>query len=71
MAIDNNKMIILFDGVCNLCEGFVKFVIQHDSKSYFMFAPLQSEYSQNILDSFLEVASGLHRIIGDELVFVR
>ena len=42
--------IILFDGVCNLCEGFVKFVIQRDSSAYFMFAPLQSEYAQNILN---------------------
>ena len=41
--------IILFDGVCNLCDGFVQFVIQHDSKGQFRFASLQSETGREIL----------------------
>ncbi|QMU30682.1 thiol-disulfide oxidoreductase DCC family protein [Adhaeribacter radiodurans] len=41
--------IILFDGVCNLCNGFVQFVIRHDPKSYFRFAALQSEVGREIL----------------------
>ena len=41
--------IILFDGVCNLCDGFVQFVIQHDSKEQFCFASLQSETGREIL----------------------
>ncbi|WP_143310827.1 thiol-disulfide oxidoreductase DCC family protein [Chitinophaga vietnamensis] len=35
--------IILFDGVCNFCNSSVNFVIRHDRRSYFRFAPLQSD----------------------------
>lgn len=40
---------ILFDGVCNLCNGFVQFVIHHDKKNKFKFAALQSEFGQQYL----------------------
>ncbi len=43
-----DKHIILFDGVCNLCNGFVQFVIKNDSENYFQFAPLQSEIGTEI-----------------------
>lgn len=42
-------MVILFDGVCNLCNGFVQFVIQHDASGQFRFAALQSETGQRLL----------------------
>ncbi|MCZ8069261.1 MAG: thiol-disulfide oxidoreductase DCC family protein [Bacteroidota bacterium] len=48
------KPIIFFDGVCNLCNQSVLFVIRRDKKAKFNFAPLQSGYAQhhlNILDS--------------------
>ncbi len=35
--------IVLFDGVCNLCSGVVRFLIARDSKARFRFAPLQSD----------------------------
>ena len=35
--------IILFDGVCNLCNGAVQFVIKNDKKGQFRFAALQSD----------------------------
>lgn len=38
-----SSAIVLFDGVCNLCNGAVTFIIDHDPDAYFMFAPLQSE----------------------------
>lgn len=41
--------IILFDGVCNLCNGFVQFVIQHDPAGRFRFAALQSAAGQAVL----------------------
>ncbi len=37
--------IILFDGVCNLCNGFLQFVIKHDTKQQFSFASLQSDFA--------------------------
>lgn len=41
--------IILFDGVCNLCNGFVQFVIRQDSAQRFRFASLQSEIARELL----------------------
>lgn len=38
-----NKPLILFDGVCNLCNNSVTFVIERDPSAYFQFAALQSE----------------------------
>jgi predicted DCC family thiol-disulfide oxidoreductase YuxK len=40
--------IILFDGVCNFCNGMVNFIIARDPKAYFRFAPLQSETGQRM-----------------------
>ncbi len=42
--------IILFDGVCNFCNGSVNFVIAHDQKNYFKFAPLQSDVARDLLE---------------------
>ncbi|KAA9041710.1 thiol-disulfide oxidoreductase DCC family protein [Ginsengibacter hankyongi] len=42
--------IILFDGVCNLCNGAVKFVIKRDNKNQFLFASLQSGEGKQILE---------------------
>lgn len=44
-----NKNIILFDGVCNLCNSTVQFVIKNDTKNHFLFASLQSEFGQTFL----------------------
>ena len=40
---------ILFDGVCNLCNGFVQFIIRHDAAGRYRFAALQSEAGQALL----------------------
>ncbi|RXG27809.1 thiol-disulfide oxidoreductase DCC family protein [Leeuwenhoekiella palythoae] len=41
--------IILFDGVCNLCNGAINFIIKHDPKGIFKFASLQEETGQKLL----------------------
>jgi len=41
--------IILFDGVCNFCNGSVNFIIERDKAGYFKFAPLQSEIGEKLL----------------------
>jgi predicted DCC family thiol-disulfide oxidoreductase YuxK len=43
--------IILFDGVCNLCESTVHFVVRRDKNRQFRFASLQSAAAQEILSS--------------------
>lgn len=53
------KAVIFFDGVCNLCNGAVQFVIERDRKDYFKFAALQSEFAAKTLADFdLEVSHG-------------
>jgi predicted DCC family thiol-disulfide oxidoreductase YuxK len=44
-----DKKIILFDGVCNLCEASVQFVIKYDKKDVFRFVALQSELGKEII----------------------
>lgn len=44
------KKIILFDGVCNLCNRAVQFVIKRDKKDMFRFAPLQSEIGAQLIE---------------------
>lgn len=47
-----SKSIILFDGVCNLCNASVNFVIKHDKKERFLFASFQSDAAKEILLQF-------------------
>ena len=42
--------ILLFDGVCNLCNGSVQFILRRDPEARFRFASLQSEVGQRYLD---------------------
>ena len=48
--LPKDKKIILFDGVCNLCDSSVQFVIKHDKKDTFRFVSLQSELGQKIVN---------------------
>ncbi len=41
--------VILFDGVCNLCNASVQFIIKHDKQKTFRFASLQSSFGEEIL----------------------
>lgn len=47
-----NKQLILFDGVCNLCNNSVLYVIKRDKKDKFLFAPLQGEVGKSIASQF-------------------
>lgn len=44
--------VILFDGVCNLCNGSILFILNRDPSGIFRFAPLQSETGKNLLSKF-------------------
>jgi predicted DCC family thiol-disulfide oxidoreductase YuxK len=50
--INQTDQVILFDGVCNFCNSSINFVIDHDPEKHFKFAPLQSEFGQDILRKF-------------------
>lgn len=45
--------IVLFDGVCNFCNGSVNFIINNDPEKRFKFAPLQSEIGQSFIEKYL------------------
>lgn len=47
-----NHNIILFDGECNFCSFWVKFIIKRDRKDAFRFASLQSEVGKQFLTKF-------------------
>jgi predicted DCC family thiol-disulfide oxidoreductase YuxK len=40
--------VLLFDGVCNLCNGAIRFVVRHDTAERFRFAPLQSDAARRL-----------------------
>jgi predicted DCC family thiol-disulfide oxidoreductase YuxK len=44
--------IILFDGVCNFCNGAINFILRQDKQGVFRFAPLQSEKGQQLLRQY-------------------
>ncbi|MBO0931764.1 thiol-disulfide oxidoreductase DCC family protein [Fibrella aquatilis] len=58
--------VLLFDGVCNLCNGVVQFVIRHDPAGRFRFAALQSEAGQALLQQ-----CGLSTTQFDSFVYVK
>ena len=44
MTVDNNHSgVVIFDGVCNLCNGAVNFIIKRDPEARFLFIPSQSD----------------------------
>jgi predicted DCC family thiol-disulfide oxidoreductase YuxK len=47
--IPQYKKIILFDGLCNLCDASVQFIIKRDTKDVFRFVSLQSDLGQELL----------------------
>lgn len=49
IELSNNKKLILFDGVCNLCNTSVQYIIKHDKKDVFKFTPIQSEVGQELI----------------------
>lgn len=49
--------IVLFDGVCNLCNGAVQFIIERDKHQQFRFASLQSGFGQQYQQQVGEVDS--------------
>ena len=52
--LPKNKKIILFDGICNLCNSAVTIVIKQDKKNTFLFAAIQSKKGKEIID-YLEI----------------
>jgi predicted DCC family thiol-disulfide oxidoreductase YuxK len=58
-----NNAIVLFDGVCNLCNQSVQFIIKRDKNDYFRFAHLQTFQSENTSLKNLKNLSDFNSII--------
>lgn len=48
-AVPGDHPVLLFDGVCNLCNRWIRFVIERDPDATFRFAPLQSDVAGELL----------------------
>ena len=57
--------VVLFDGECNLCNGWVQFVLARETDDRLRFAPLQSEFGVGLM-----LRHGLDPAMRDTLVFV-
>jgi len=51
-GVPKHKKLILFDGVCNLCNSSVQYVIKRDKKEQFLFTALQSDTGKQILNQY-------------------
>lgn len=58
--------IVIFDGVCNLCEFSVNFIFEHDAAGQFYFTPAQSPLGSSLLKQF-----GINTERLDTVVLVR
>ena len=56
---------ILFDGVCNLCNGFVQFVIARDPGAHFRFAALSSPAAARLLEE-----AGVRQPLPDTIILI-
>ena len=57
------KAIILFDGVCNLCNGFVNFLIPRDAENRFQFGSLQSPKVKALLKEYQYDATEISTVL--------
>ena len=51
-AGDSGRHLLLYDGVCGLCNRFVRFVLAHDHRRRFRFAALQSPVGRDLVAAF-------------------
>ncbi|WP_306582363.1 thiol-disulfide oxidoreductase DCC family protein [Dokdonella sp.] len=80
MSSDAGGAIIVFDGVCHLCNGWVHFLLRHDRRGVYRFASMQSEVGCRLLrdhgldpadpSSFLLLRAGRARTDSDAIIDV-
>ncbi|TMI66102.1 MAG: thiol-disulfide oxidoreductase DCC family protein [Bacteroidetes bacterium] len=71
--LSTGNKIILFDGVCNLCNNSVQFIIKRDKKKQFSFASLQGNFGQEFLKKHSLPADNFNSFIllEDEKIYTR
>jgi len=71
----DNRHIVIFDGVCNFCNGSVKFIVGRDPEGVFAFTPIQSELAKKLMqdhqlntieiDTFVLIKNGKAHVRSD------
>jgi predicted DCC family thiol-disulfide oxidoreductase YuxK len=59
----HSRYIIIFDGVCNFCNGAVTFIIDHDPEGMFSFTPMQSDLAKELAEKYSIDTVGLDTFI--------
>ena len=62
----NNQNIIVYDGVCNFCNGAVNFIIARDPEAVFTFAPMQTDFAKALMEKH-----GIHTVGVDTFLLVK
>ena len=62
-----SDLIIFFDGECQLCNGFVDFVLKQDRRAQCRFAALQSSYAEKALDPSVRDLKSIVVVQGDRV----
>ncbi|MGB5322260.1 thiol-disulfide oxidoreductase DCC family protein [Lutimonas sp.] len=63
MPSKDQKSILLFDGICNLCNASVQFILKKDQKEQFLFASLQSDAAEKLLLQYKDKKIGMDSIV--------
>ncbi len=65
--------VVVFDGVCNLCNSSVNWIIDHDKRNQFLFSSLQSGYGKEVVRKFNIVGDYLNTfiLVEDEKIYLR
>ena len=63
IALPVAEPVILFDGVCNLCNAWVRFVVRHDPAGIFRFAAQQSAIGQAMIEKHFSTSPQLSSVI--------
>ncbi len=63
MVVEQRYPIVLFDGVCNFCDASVNWIIAHDWRGHFRFAPLQSQAGDRLQREHGLDPSGLDALV--------
>jgi len=61
-----NRTIVVFDGVCNFCNGAVNFIIKRDPEGFFAFTPMQSEFAQQLMAKY-----GIYNVGVDTFLLIK
>ncbi|MCP4337516.1 MAG: DUF393 domain-containing protein [Desulfobulbaceae bacterium] len=59
----DHRSIIIFDGLCNFCNGAVNFIIKRDPKKVFVFMPMQSSTAKELMKRYQIATVGIETVV--------